>query len=390
MAYENMVEEAKLGETIKEGGFIKTSLIDVDNIIVNNSIIVGGSNINDLDTRGSTFLDNGGFKQGSHNNFVWRVNSTESSGSRFKLGEFTIGTNYTQIGFQGVFNANSSANHSEQYIECVVRRHEDASNITSEISRSTIENPFRRANIELWKNDSNPSNVVLVVNFTETTQSFFGRGDFVCRRGETEFIQSSTSASSFTSFSTSGYTQLPLSNCVIKQDSGEAYVGDKKSIVEDDSITSLIGRFASNISSVSGRRWAQETGADITSNHTAYNSDGAGDLSSGAALKIYGNVEVQSAGDIDFYASNMNHIGRIRSKSITVVGISYTSLSFEAGSAANIEGNVIRLRGSVYANDNFTATGGNISIGSSSNNFTLYIWNGESQSYDSFPGCYIS
>jgi len=152
-------------------------------------------------------------------------------------------------------------------------------------------------------------------------------------------------------------------------------------IVGGDSITNLTGRSASNISSVLGRRWAQETGADITSNHTAYNSNGAGDLSSGAALRIYGDVEVQSAGDIDFYASNMNHIGRIRSKSITVWGLSYTSLSFEGGSAANIEANVIRLRGSVYADDNFRAIGGNIAIGSDDNSFTLNVWNGSS--YDS-------
>jgi len=180
-----------------------------------------------------------------------------------------------------------------------------------------------------------------------------------------------------------------LSNCVIKQDSGEAYVGDKKSIVEDDSITSLIGRFASNISSVSGRRWAQETGADITSNHTAYNSDGAGNLSSGAALKVYGDVEIQSAGDIDFYDSNMSHIGRIRSKSIILFETTHYSLSLEGNSSVNIEGNYISLGGTVYANNDFSATAGNIAIGTASNHFTLYVWNHESSSWDSFPA-YIS
>lgn len=51
MAKEDLVELAKLGTTIIDGGYIKTSLLDVDDIIVSGSIIVGGDSITDLSGR---------------------------------------------------------------------------------------------------------------------------------------------------------------------------------------------------------------------------------------------------------------------------------------------------------------------------------------------------
>ena len=42
MAYEDLVESAKLGTTILSGGYIKTDLLDVDNIIATGSILVSG------------------------------------------------------------------------------------------------------------------------------------------------------------------------------------------------------------------------------------------------------------------------------------------------------------------------------------------------------------
>jgi len=56
MDYEDLVEWAKLGDTIVDGGYIKTTLLDVDTIIATGDIIVVGSNISGL-TNDSGFTD---------------------------------------------------------------------------------------------------------------------------------------------------------------------------------------------------------------------------------------------------------------------------------------------------------------------------------------------
>ena len=48
LAYEDVVEQAMLGSTIISGGYIRTNLLDVDNIIATGSIIVTGSDISEL------------------------------------------------------------------------------------------------------------------------------------------------------------------------------------------------------------------------------------------------------------------------------------------------------------------------------------------------------